>query len=102
MPNEATNQFYVHIPISVLNAEVPPNAMILYGHINALSQNEGYCWATNQFLADKFRSLSKGTVSKLIRDLTEAGLITYEVEDLHKRRIFIVRDTANDLEGFEF
>ena len=53
---------------------IPPNAKILHAEICALSQNEGYCFASNKHFAKEF-GLCIQSVSRLLSVLKQHGLI---------------------------
>ena len=61
--------YYAIIPAAVLyNDELKPNQKILYAVITSLSNKEGYCYATNKYLAEKL-GVEPNTVSSWITDL---------------------------------
>ena len=86
---------YAVIPASVrYDTRLRPNAKLLYGELSALVMAEGYCWATNAYLAELF-SLSAHTVSDLLKQLQDCGHIVMEVErdektnEVIRRKIWI-------------
>lgn len=50
MSNPAPNYFAV-IPAEVRYSDIPANAKLLYGELTALSNKEGFCWASNAYFA---------------------------------------------------
>lgn len=54
---------------------IPPSAKILHGEICTLSQNGGYCFASNKYFAKQL-NLSIQSVSRLIGVLKRYDLIT--------------------------
>ena len=98
--NENPNSYFL-IPASVaLNADLTPNARILYGLIKLLSHKEKYCFATNAYLARQFKKsnnkkISPKTVSNWIAELTKAGYLTTVEERINdaktttQRRLYI-------------
>lgn len=54
---------------------IPPRAKILHGEICALSQSDGYCFASNKYFARQL-NLSIQSVSRLIGILKRYDLIT--------------------------
>lgn len=54
---------------------IPPRAKILHGEICALSQSDGYCFASNKYFARQL-NLSIQSVSRLIGILKRHDLIT--------------------------
>ena len=70
---------FLTIPIAIIEDERLNNAqMILYGFLWSLVQKEGYCWATNRYLADKLK-LSASTVARHLGVLENCGHIRREV-----------------------
>ena len=50
------------------------NEKLLYGHIFSLTKKEGYCWATNDYLAD-LMGVSKDCISRYITHIIELGYL---------------------------
>lgn len=70
---------FLTIPMAIIEDERLNNAqMILYGFLWSLVQKEGYCWATNKYLADKLK-LTPSTVARHLGTLEECGHIRREV-----------------------
>ena len=67
--------YYANIPAHVRYAKIKPHAKLLYGEITALSNKEGYCFATNKYFADLY-NVTKNTVSLWIKELEENNFIT--------------------------
>ena len=87
--------YYAIIPADVRYSNIPANAKLLYGEITALSNQEGFCWATNNYFA-KLYGVTKGTVSLWIQELKKEGFVTVEVQrnelkQVVKRKISIVK-----------
>ena len=92
---------YGIIPASVRHSkELEPNAKLLYCEITALSNNHGYCFASNQYLAEIFDTHPM-TVSRWISSLQKAGFVTVEVskEAGNKRQIYPLMDVRTSKEG---
>ena len=71
--------YYAIIPANVrYNNEIKPNAKLLYGEITCLSNNEGFCWAMNQYFADLYE-VDKKTISRWIGRLKKFGYIDVQV-----------------------
>ena len=92
---EIYRSLYSVIPARVRDDHtLRPNAKLLYGELSALAQAEGYCWASNAYLAEQL-GISKRTVEDLLRQLKEQGHIQLEVErseetnEVLKRKIWI-------------
>lgn len=61
-------------------------AKLIYAEITALTQKEGYAWASNKWFADNF-GISPSQVSRIVSQLVEAGYIDIEVKDKYLRKI---------------
>lgn len=58
--------------------ELTPNAKLIYAEVQALTQAEGYCWASNAYLAELY-GMSTDNVGRLIAQLEKRGYITREI-----------------------
>ena len=92
MPMEEKRSYYAIIPANVrYDANLAPNAKLLYGEITALCNDKGYCWATNKYFADLY-GVSDRSIRQWISVLETRGYIktrtTYN-EDGSKRYITI-------------
>jgi len=72
--------FFVVLPYYVLeDQKLPDKSKLLYGLISALANKHGYCYATNNYLAEKL-----GCKERIVRYhltiLKNRGLIKVEVE----------------------
>ncbi len=66
---------YALIPYEVLkNNKLTMGARVLYGCLMTLSNQKGYCWAKNEYLATEFE-VSKKTVSFWVSELVASGHI---------------------------
>lgn len=71
--------YYAIIPASVrYDVRLTPNAKLLYGEITALSNEKGYCWASNDYFAGLYE-VSKTSISKWVSALRDAGHITIQL-----------------------
>lgn len=76
---EENRSYYAIIPANVrYNEKLNANAKLLYGEITALCNQEGYCWATNDYFS-KLYNVSKTTISRWIKDLKDNGYISVEM-----------------------
>ena len=76
---EENRSYYAIIPANVrYDEKLNANAKLLYGEITALCNQEGYCWATNDYFS-KLYSVSKTTISRWIKDLKDNGYISVEM-----------------------
>ena len=92
---EGQRSTYSVIPARVRDdPALPPNAKLLYGELSALARREGYCWASNAYLA-RLLGVSDRSVERLLRQLRERGHIrTYwgrggKGAQVEERRIWI-------------
>ena len=80
---------------SVIPAEVryckglgKPNARDLYGEISSLTNERGYCWATNKYLADSFE-VEERSIQRWLNRLEKNNFI-YVDNTGARRKIFII------------
>ncbi len=81
---EPRRSFYAVIPADVLyDSRLKPNEKLLYAQITGLTSSEGYCWATNEYLAKLFtcggKQVNAKTVSAWIAHLKECGHIKTQI-----------------------
>jgi len=80
---------YSVIPTEImLSNDLSSTAKILYGVISSLTNEKGYCWASNDYLGSLLNISSK-TASLLIKELSDYGYIQSNVEKNYKRKIFL-------------
>lgn len=63
---------------------------LVYGIIKALTNNLGYCYASNDYISKKI-NLSKRTISKSISNLKKVNYIRVETIN-YQRNIYLVND----------
>ena len=81
---------YLKLPDFVLsNSNIWATSKILYGYISLLCYQNGFCYATNSFLGKTLR-VTPRTITRLIRELKDAKLITISYTDDHVGRIYLV------------
>ena len=85
--------YYAIIPAYVrYDSELTPNAKLLFGEITALSNELGYCFATNQYFANLY-NVSTVSISKWVNQLKQKGYITveftYNGKEISERRLFL-------------
>lgn len=72
--------YYAVIPATVRYDErLKLLSRMLYGEITALSNEKGYCWASNAYFANLYNS-SIRTIKSCISELRECGYITLELK----------------------
>lgn len=86
--------YYSIIPATILyNRNLKANQKILYAVITSLSNKEGYCFASNKYLANKL-NVGANTVSGWITDLRRKNFVRVELirnnkQEIIQRRIYI-------------
>ena len=86
--------YYSIIPATILyNKELKANEKLLYAIITSLSNKEGYCFATNKYLAEKL-GVNHKSISSWISDLQKRKFIIVEQirnenKQIIKRKIYI-------------
>ena len=76
---EEKKSYYAIIPANVrYDAELTPNAKLLYGEITALCNEKGYCWASNDYFS-KLYGVSKSSITKWVSALVKKGYIYNEI-----------------------
>lgn len=81
MPNngEKTMNYFTIIPWEIENDDrLTHGAKYLYGKIKALSEKEGFCWATNKYLA-KITKASVSSIKRWKNILANIGYIKSEI-----------------------
>lgn len=74
------NNTYSVIPTIILHDKnLRDKAKLLYGEISSLSNEKGYCYASNRYFANIY-NCSITTISTLIKELKENGYISIEYE----------------------
>ena len=86
--------YYSVIPATILyNKELKANEKLLYAIITSLACKEGYCFATNKYLAEKL-GVNPKTISSWISDLRDRNFIKIELirnknKQIIQRKIYI-------------
>lgn len=95
--NEDENQkagYYSIIPTTILfNYKLKPNVKLLYAVITSLTTKEGYCYASNSYLGEKF-DVDPKTISSWLKELRKFNYIIVEIirndkKEIIQRRIYI-------------
>ena len=94
MDQERTPSFWSIIPDTVMSdRNLKPNAKLLYARITSLQSANGYCYATNKYLAEQL-CVEPDTITRLLNNLSKAGYISVDVvrdeqtKEILQRRIF--------------
>ena len=73
--------FLAVIPHAVLaDQDLQPNAKLFYGCLVGLAKKEGYCWASNEQLAEMF-GVKPRIVARWLEHLGKKGFISREVQN---------------------
>lgn len=86
--------YYSIIPATILyNKDLKANEKLLYAIITSLACKEGYCFATNKYLAEKL-GVNPKTISSWISDLQKRKFIIVELirnenKQIIQRKIYI-------------
>ena len=68
--------YYAIIPAGVrYDKQLPQGAKLLYSEITALSNKNGYCWASNDYFA-KLYSVSNSTIQSWLKSLEDKSYIS--------------------------
>ena len=92
--NKESIGYYSVIPATVLyNKELKANEKLLYAIITSLACKEGYCFASNKYLAEKL-DVNPKTISSWISDLRDKNFVIVELirnknKQIIQRRIYI-------------
>ena len=97
MNEESKIGYYAVIPSTVLfNEELKSNEKLLYAVITALANKEGYCYASNNYLADLFISKAH-TISNWISHLNKLNFVYVDLIRNNKNEIIQRRIYINDI-----
>ena len=87
--------YYAVIPATVLfNERLKPNEKLLYALITALSNKEGYCYASNKYLGEKL-GVDPVTVSRWITDLRRNNYVFVDIMRNEKKEIIKRKKNPN-------
>ena len=96
MNQESQIGYYAIIPATVLfNENVKANEKLLYAVITVLANKEGYCFASNAYLAGLLNA-QPHTVSKWVSHLKELGFVYVDILKNDKGEIIQRRIYPND------
>lgn len=95
----AQNENYLKLNSGLVEMpNLSPRAKLLYGYIVSLSQQNGYCYATNAFFIEKLK-VSERTVTRTITELRSAKLISStwgaRKNGSRGRLIFLITNSPN-------
>lgn len=90
--------YYAIIPSFVrYDDRLQPNAKLLYGEITALSNKEGYCYATNTYFANLY-GVAVTTISEWIKKLEQYGYISSRIDKTagNQRKLYVTERVVQD------
>lgn len=80
--------YYLILTADVLSAKINANAKLLYAVISGLTNNKGYCYASNDYLAHQMQ-LQERQIQYLLKELKDNKLITINIYENNKRMILL-------------
>ena len=84
--------YHTNLPAAVrFDARLSPYARLLFGDIKALCDQQGYCWASNYYLASLYGVKAK-VVSRWIQQLRKYGYLKIAIQAGNQRKIFVSSD----------
>lgn len=87
--------YYAIIPANVRYCKnITMGAKLLYGEITALTNKEGYCWATNEYF-QKLYDVEKNTIIRWLNQLIDNRFI-FKSTINNQRRLSIVEGIKNN------
>lgn len=99
---EINRNYYAIIPAKVrYDKSLTSAAKLLYGEITALSNETGYCWASDSYFAELY-GVSKTTVQNWLKNLQDCKHISKEViykngsKEIDKRIIKIIHEPIQE------
>ncbi len=98
MRDKPTPNYYANITATVrYDKRLSANQKLLYAEITALTNKEGYCWASNSYFAELY-GVDARTVRRWIQALAKQGYIHVTIEYVRNskqvdRRIIRIADT---------
>ena len=88
--------YYAVIPATVLfDIRLKPNEKLLYAVISNLALKEGYCYASNRYLAEKF-GVNQKTITSWISDLRNYHYIIEDIDRNEKKECVVRKLYIND------
>lgn len=92
--------YYAIIPATIrYDKRLSPTAKLLYGELTALSNERGYCWASNRYFSELY-GVSPISISRYISQLKELGYIriTYDKNTKDQDRRIYINDLKTEKE----
>ena len=90
--------YYAIIPARVrYDKDLIAHAKLMYGELTALSNQSGFCWASNQYFSDLYET-SERSIQRWIKALEQKKYIKVEVKGVN-RKIWIMEFVETDEDG---
>lgn len=92
---EIQRNFYAIIPANVRYSDMSAGAKLLYGEITALTNEKGYCWASNDYFTKLYNTTNR-TVQNWLAELENGNFIKREYiyhdnsREIAERHIYIL------------
>tara|TARA_Y100000592_G_scaffold40129_1_gene63681 strand:- start:22747 stop:23370 length:624 start_codon:yes stop_codon:yes gene_type:complete len=106
MSNEQQN-YYAVIPSYILNAnDLTSDEKLLYALITSLSNEKGYCYASNSYFAKRFGKTDR-SIKRWLQSLTSKSYVTSEViygegtKQITSRYLRIARDVPRGRDKYD-
>lgn len=94
--------YFITVPAHIyLNKELSRTTQNLYGLIISLSNQQGYCYATNKTIA-KMLNCSPSSISRGLQQLKKINVIKIELNNLGNNRKIYTVDTQNGIKKNKF
>ena len=71
---------------------------LLYGTITLLTKKDGYCYASNGYLANLYKC-NESTITRHIGQLKKYGYLTVEIKDNYQRKIYVNLPKEGDMQN---
>jgi len=96
--NSTPNSYFAILTSDVIQSnQISIHAKFLFAIITSLTQQEGYCWASNKYFAEICK-VEERSVQRWIKELKENNFIHVEISDdgsFHPRKIFPILNSRN-------
>lgn len=80
--------FYAIIPASIrYDNELSSSEKLFYAEITAMSNEQGYCWASNSYFAELF-DVSKNTITRWVANLKKQGHVKVQLNFEDKKMTY--------------
>lgn len=91
--------FYAIIPASVrYDKNLSSSEKLFYAELTAMSQKEGYCWASNSYFSELF-GVSKNTITRWLMNLKSYGHVTVDIiregKQITRREIYPINNNVD-------